>query len=108
MNKVQGIGITERLLYSVFLWFAMMGVKYGWWDAEMAAYIAAGALAATGAARAWWINRPSTLLSDAADQLPKNSQLVITTTANASSVERKDAHELADAASEKVVAKTTA
>lgn len=108
MNKVQGIGITERILYSVFLWLAMMGVKWGYWDADMAAYIAAGAVAAIGSVRAWWINRPSSLLSDAAAQLPKNSQLEIVTTAAASSVERRDAHVLANAASDKVVANTAA
>lgn len=106
MNKDQGKGIVERLLYGAILFVAMKFVAWGYIDAEMAAYIAAGGVAAAGAGWAWWNNRPSSLLTRAGDALPKNVDLVLTPNPGATSTDRKEAHALADAASDKVTAKT--
>lgn len=108
MNKDQTTGVAERVLYAIILAGAMKLVERGWITADMAIYLAAGGVTAIGGAYAWWINRPSALLSSAGAQLPKNSALVITTTPQASSAEKDEAHNLADASSDKVIAKTTA
>ncbi len=49
MTKDQGYGIIERLLYGAILWVAMKFVAKGYIDSEMAAYIAAGGVAAVAA-----------------------------------------------------------
>lgn len=108
MNKDQTTGVFERVTYSVLLWIAMKFVAMGYIDPDMAGYIAAGGLALVSSSYAWWINRPSALLTAAGNQLPKNSALVITTTTAASHAEKVEAHALADQASDRVVAKTAA
>lgn len=106
MNKDQGYGIIERVIYGAVLWLGMKLVAAGYIDADTAAYIAAGAVTAVGSAYAWWHNRPVSVINRAADALPRNSVLVITPTPNASAADKSDAHELATAASDKVLAKT--
>ena len=108
MNRDQTTGIAERVLYGALLWLTMKGVAIGWFDAEMAAYLAAGGVTLAGAAWAWWINRPAALMNAASNQLPKNSALVITTSGAASGVEKAEASALANASNDKVSAKTTA
>lgn len=107
MNKDQTTGVAERVLYAMILAVAMKLVERGWIDADMATYIASGGVMAIGGAYAWWINRPSALLSSAGAQLPKNAALVITTTPQASLAEKAEVHDLAEASSDKVIAKTT-
>lgn len=106
LSKNQGSGVAERMLYGAITFLAARAASRGWIDPSMVEYVAAGAVMLVGSAWAWWINRPSALLSAAGNQLPKNAELVITTTPQASYDERKVAHELANAASEKVIAKT--
>lgn len=108
LSKDQSYGITERILYGVILFVAMKFVERGYMTADMAAYVAAGGVAAAGSVWAWLINRPGSLLTAAGNQLPKNSTLVITTTPAASPVEKVEARALADSASAKVEAKTSA
>lgn len=108
MNKDQTTGVAERVLYAIILAGAMKLVERGWITVDMAIYLAAGGVTALGGLWAWWINRPSALLSAAGAQLPKNSALVITTSPQASPAEKIEARDLADASSDKVIAKTTA
>lgn len=108
INKDQGTGIAERILYGAILAIAMRLVDKGIISADMATYIAAGGVSLAGAAWAWWINRPTALLNAAAATVPDNAVLAITTTPGASHAERVAAHQLANAASDKVVAKTPA
>lgn len=108
MNRDQTTGVAERILYAIILAAAMKLVERGWITADMATYIAAGGVMLAGGAWAWWINRPSALLSAAGNQLPKNADLVITPTSAASTEERKQIRELANASNEKVIAKTAA
>lgn len=107
MNTDRVTGILERIIYGLLLGVAMKFVAWGWLDAEMAPYIAAGGVGFVGAAWAWWINRPSALMTAAGNQLPENSKLVIQSTPAASSVERQEARDLANASSAKVTAKTS-
>ena len=106
MNKDQGTGIIERFSYGLVLAVAMKFVAWGWLSADMAPYVAGGVVGAAGAAYAWWINRPVALMNSAADQLPRNTMLVVTPTPNASSLDRAEANALAEASSAKVIAKT--
>lgn len=108
MNKDQTTGVAERVLYAIILAGAMKLVERGWIDTDMAIYIACGGVTAIGSAWAWWINRPSALLSAAGAQLPKNAELVITTSPQASPAEKVEARNLANDSSDKVIAKTTA
>lgn len=106
MNKVMGIGIAERLIYGCVTFLVVRyGGRFGL-TTEDAAWIAGGGITLVGGVRAWLINRPQKLLTDAAAQLPENAKLVITTDNNASRAERTEAHALANASSDKVVAKT--
>lgn len=107
LNKDQSTGISERLLYGGLLFVAMKLVALGYLEADMAPYVAAGGVALAGGAYAWWINRPGSLLSAAGNALPKNAELVITTTPGASPLEKAEVRELAASASDKVIAKTT-
>lgn len=111
MNKDQTKGMGERILYALLFWLGMRAVGAGLITPEMVPYIAdAGGiiLTAVGAVYAWWINRPTALLNASADNLPKNAQLVITTTDAASGVEKAEAKAMAKAANDKVSAITTA
>lgn len=107
MNKDQTTGIIERVIYGVLLGFFMNGVKRGWYDAEMAGYLAGGVVAFVGGAYAWWINRPAALMNAATNQIPDNARLVIETKRNAPADDKDAACALAEAANEKVVAKTS-
>lgn len=107
LNRDQSIGISERLLYSGLLFLAMKFVALGYIEADMAPYVAAGGVALASGAYAWWINRPSSLLTAAGNALPENAKLVITTTPSASPLEKAEVHALAASASVKVDSKTT-
>lgn len=123
-NTARTIGMSERLAYSVLGWLAFKAVALGWIDVQDAPYIVDGVFGAAGAAMVsygWWVNRPSKLRADAAsastpsemlttaaNTVPKNSELVIATTPRASPAEKREAHAIAQEASDKVVAKTTA
>ncbi len=106
MTKDQGYGIIERLLYGAILWVAMKFVAKGYIDTEMAAYIAAGGVAAAGSIYAWVHNAPGSLLTRASAPLPVDAKLVITTAPGASPAVKQEARALADSAGDKVVAKT--
>jgi len=73
MNKSQVSGISERLVYGVAVAIAGLGVKWGWYDNEMAAYVAGGLVAAAGGIWAWWINRPQALMKAAIDSQTKDA-----------------------------------
>lgn len=60
-------GVIERLAYGFILALMMKLVQRGYIDADMAAYIAGGAVAAAGSVWAWWINRPKAILIAAAN-----------------------------------------
>lgn len=106
MNKDQGSGIIERVIYGAIFWVAMRAVAKGWIDQTMAEYIATGGVMLFGGAWGWWHNRPVSVLNRAGEAIPQNAKLVIATTAAASPVENIEAHALANAASDKVVAQT--
>jgi hypothetical protein len=105
MTKDQGTGIVERLMYGAILALAMKFVGWGWLDPDMAPYIAAGGVGLAGGAWAWWINRPGALLTAAGNQLPQSAHLAITTSPSASALEKTEVRDLANSASDKVVAK---
>lgn len=105
LNVDQGKGIAEGALYGAILLVAMKFVARGYIDADMAAYIAAGGVAAARSVRAWWNGRPSELLSRAGEQIPKNTELVITPLPSASHADKQEAVALAESASDKVKAK---
>lgn len=67
MNKDQTTGVAERVLYAIILAGAMKLVERSWITPDMAIYLAAGGVTALGGAWAWWINRPSALLSSAGE-----------------------------------------
>lgn len=77
MNKEQGTGIAERVAYGAVLFLCMKLVSAGYIDAEMAAYIASGAVAAAGSAWAWWRNRPISLLQSAASVVGTDGQKTV-------------------------------
>lgn len=68
MNKDQGTGIAERLLYGVVVYLTAIGVKKGWYDGETAAWLTSGVVSLVGGAYAWFINRPAALAASAATQ----------------------------------------
>lgn len=107
INTGQSAGMGERFLYGLLNFFAVRAALRGWIDPAMAEYVASGGVMLIGGAYAWWINRPNKLLNAAANNLPKNAELVITTKPQASPVEKAEAHALAASSSEKVTAKTT-
>lgn len=65
-TKDQTTGVIERLAYGAILALMMKLVQKGYIDADMAAYIAGGVVAAAGAVYAWWINRPKAIAVAAA------------------------------------------
>lgn len=107
MNKDQTTGVAERVLYGILMAAFAKGVERGWYDAEMAGYLTAGALTLIGGAYAWWINRPTALLNAAGNQIPAGAKLVIETKRGAPEDDKAAAAALASAANNKVVAKTT-
>lgn len=78
VTKDQGTALIERALYGVALAFAMKLVGWGVLSADMAPYVAGGAVTAIGGAYAWWINRPKAIVQAAAN-LPGTT--VVTTQA---------------------------
>lgn len=106
LSKNQGSGVAERMLYGVITFLAARAASRGWIDPSMVEYVAAGGVMLAGSAWAWWINRPTALLNAAGDSIPKNAELVIAPTAQATYAEKVEAHELAASASDKVVART--
>lgn len=107
MNKDQGGGILERMIYGAILYVVMKyGPRFGF-SSEDAAWIAGGGVAAVGSIYAWIHNRPASVLSRAGDTLPDSAHLVITTNSFASAADKAEVHALADSASSKVVAKTS-
>lgn len=104
MNKDQGSGVIERFIYGAVVFLVMRyGAKFGI-SGDAADWFAGGAVAAVGGAWAWWKNRPVSVLNRAGAAIPENTKLVIVPTAEATHVERREAVELANAASDKVVA----
>jgi len=80
-TKDQGVGVAERLMYGAFLWVAMQLVAKGFIDAEMASYLAAGAVGAVGSVRAWWVNRPKALVEAASNVIGENGMRTVVITA---------------------------
>jgi hypothetical protein len=104
MNKAMQMGLIERWIYTFVLGAAMQGVAKGWWDADMATYIAVGVMGLGSSARGWWVNRPQRLLDDAAATLPKNSKLDMVPAANATHEEKTAIRDLAASTDTKVTA----
>ena len=103
MNKDQGTGIIERALYGAVVFLvARYGGKFGL-TGEDAAWMAGGAVALAGGAWAWWRNRPVSVLNRAADAIPQDAKLVITTLPDASHADKLEAGKLASAANDKVI-----
>lgn len=106
MNKDQGGGVIERVIYGAILYVVMKyGASWGL-SADDAAWIAGGGVALAGGAYGWYHNRPASVLNRAANAIPDKAQLVITTAPSASAADRIDAHDLASTANDKVIAKT--
>lgn len=106
MTKDQTTGVAERVLYGVLIGLFAKGVAWGWYDADMAAYLASGGVMFVGGAYAWWINRPVALLNAATNVVPDSSRLVIETPKTAPAEQKAAAQALATAANDKVTAKT--
>ena len=106
INRFQSMGAAERVAYGALVFLLGRLAARGYISPEMVDYIALGVISGGGAVWAWWINRPTVLLSDAAASLPKNSELVITPTSQATPIEKHEMRELANASSDKVVSKT--
>lgn len=98
-------GMGERVVYGVVIFATTHLVEKGYITAEMAAYVAGGAVTFVGGAYAWWNNRPGRLMDRAASQIPEASKLVIITEQDASRQDKDAAHDLAAASGPKVVAK---
>jgi len=108
MNKDQGGGIIERVIYGAILFLVMkFGARFGL-SSEDAAWIAGGGVALAGGAYAWYHNRPVAVMNRAGNAIPENTKLVIIPTAAASHDEKQEAKELAKASSDKVIADTQA
>jgi hypothetical protein len=78
VNKDQVTGVAERILYGLAVGLTGIGVKKGWYDTEMAAYLAGGIVTVVGSIWALWINRPTALIQSAANQ----PNTVVVTTAD--------------------------
>lgn len=105
MNKDQGSGIIERIVYGTLTFLVLRyGAKFGL-TPDDAAWLGGGAIALGGGVWAWWHNRPVSVLNRASEVIPTGAKLVIATPVDATITERMDAHQLADAANPKVVAK---
>lgn len=94
VNKDQASGIFERLIYSGVLFVAMQAVARGWITADMAPYIATGAVAAAGSAYAWWHNRPVAVINRAGDAVPEGTKIVMVTPPTASQAVKDEVHAL--------------
>ena len=66
MNKDQGTGIVERVLYGLIMALLAKAIAKGWITSEEAPYYAAGIVTAIGSVWAWWINRPKAIAQSAA------------------------------------------
>lgn len=107
MNKDQGGGIIERVVYGVITFLVLrFGSKIGL-TADDAAWLGGGTIALAGGAWAWWHNRPVAVLNRAADALPDNAKLVMRTAINATPAEKAEVFALGENTSPKVVAQTT-
>lgn len=69
MTNDQGTGVVERVIYGAILAALMKLVAKGWLSADMAPYLAGGAVMALGGLYAFWINRPKAIVQ-AARALP--------------------------------------
>src|SRR5262245_34105934 len=106
MNKQQGSGIAERVAYGIAtLIVVRFGSKLGL-TTEDIAWLAGGMVTVIGGAYGWWHNRPVAVLNRAAETLPESAALVISTPAAAPIAEKSAARDLANAASDKVIAQT--
>lgn len=106
MNKDQGSGIIERVVYGAVSFMVLRyGGKLGL-TPDDAAWLAGGAIALFGGAWAWWHNRPVAVLNRAGEAIPKDAKLVIDIPPHVSTAERNEAEKLANMASEKVVARS--
>jgi hypothetical protein len=105
VNKDQGNGIIERAIYSAVIFLvAKYGGKFGL-TGDDGAWLAGGIVLFAGGTWAWIHNRPVSILNRAAEAIPAQSTLVIETPIGASAAERNEAQKLANAASDKVIAK---
>lgn len=105
MNKDQGSGIIERVVYGAVSFVVLRyGSKLGL-TPDDAAWISGGAIALFGGAWAWWHNRPVSVLNRAGEAIPKEAKLVITATPGASVADRREVAQLGTATSGKVIAK---
>lgn len=77
MTKDQGTSIIERILYGIALAVAMKAVAYGWIEADMAPYYAAGLVTLVASAYAWWINRP-VAIAKAAENISPDTKVITT------------------------------
>jgi hypothetical protein len=106
MNKDQAGGIFERMIYGGILFVVLRyGPRLGL-TSDDAAWIAGGGVTLVFGVWAWLHNRPVSVLNRAAEAIPQNAELAIVTGAHATSTEKFQAVQLANAASDKVVAKT--
>lgn len=67
VTKDQGMSIAERVIYGIAMALGMKFVAWGYIEADMAPYFAAGAVSGIGSAYAWWINRPKAIVQAAAN-----------------------------------------
>lgn len=106
MNRDQGTGIIERIIYGLVSFVVLRyGAKLGL-TPDDAAWLAGGAIALFGGAYGWWHNRPVSVLNRAGDAIPPMAKLVIETVPSAPHAQRVEAAQLANAASDKVIVKT--
>jgi len=107
VNRDQGTGIVDRLVYAAV---TTMVVRYGprfGFTTEDVAWLAGGIIAGGGSVMEWYRSRPVNLLNRAAAVIPENAALVISTPAAAPVAEKSAARDLANAASDKVIAQTS-
>ena len=103
MNKDQGTGILERVVYGAAMYAVMtFGQRFGL-SPDDAAWVAGGAVALVGGVWGWWHNRPVSVLNRAAAAIPQEAKLVITTLPDASHADKLEAGKLASAANDKVI-----
>lgn len=96
MNKDQGGGIIERMVYGAITFLVL---RYGstlGLTADDAAWLGGGAIALGGGAWAWWHNRPVSILNRASEALPDNTKLIMRTAINATSAEKAEVFALGE------------
>lgn len=116
-NTARTLGVSERVLYGVILGVVTQFATWGWFDPNLAPWVAGGVFMLVSGSYGWWLNRPEGLLADAksantasamltaaATTVPKNAELQIVTTPDASHAEKVEVRAIAAGASDKVLA----